>query len=198
MKNLSLIGSYFIVTPLLIFACIFYLSILDFQKNKQSLRSNDLKAVLAPSKVAYAALPSTQNLLKDQIKSEDARIEIVSNFLQKHNPELLPFVQNVIDSADKYNLDFRLVPAIGMQESNLCKKAPKDSYNCWGYEIYGNKTKKFKSFPSAIEAVSQTLSEDYIKIGLVTPEQIMKKYTPGSNGSWAKGVSHFMNQLAIY
>ena len=189
MKNLIVIGSYFTFTIFFIFFLLIYLSFLDYKKHKITLSHN--------SKVAYAALPSTQNLLKDSIKYKDVRIELVSNFFRKYNSDLLPFSQHVIDTADKYNIDFRLVPAIAMQESNLCKKAPKDSYNCWGYEVYGVKTKKFKSFPSAIDAVSQTLSEDYVKFGFVTPEQIMKKYTPGSNGSWAKGVSHFMNQLSI-
>lgn len=195
MKNLIVIGSYFIFTFFFIVLSTVYLSVLSFEKNSD-FQKNKNNLSLKP-KVSYAALPSTQNLLKDNIKYRDIRIEVVSSFFQKYNSDLLPFSQNVIDAADKYNIDFRFVPAIAMQESNLCKKAPKDSYNCWGYEVYGAKTKKFKNFPSAINAVSQTLAEDYVRYGLVTPEQIMKKYTPGSNGSWAKGVSHFMNQLNI-
>lgn len=162
---------------------------LEYQKNKAN--------PIAESKVAFAALPTTQNLLRDEVDSKDARIEVLSSFLQKYDSALAPFTQNIINAADKYGLDFRLLPAIAMQESNLCKKIVRESHNCWGYEIYGNKVKKFKNYPTAIDAVSQTLASDYKENGLVTPEEIMKKYTPGSNGSWAKGVEHFMNVLSL-
>lgn len=189
MKNPIIIGSYFISTILIIFVSLIYLSTLEYQKNRSNLFSE--------SKVAYAALPSTQNLLRDRIKSKDARIEVLSSFLQKYDSDLFPFTQTIIDTADKYGLDFRLVPAIAMQESNLCKKVIKESYNCWGFGIYGTKVKKFKDYPSAIDAVTKTLASDYKENGLVTPEEIMKKYTPSSNGSWAKGVSHFMGVLSL-
>lgn len=189
MKNSLIIGGYFIATILLIFISAVYLSFLEYQKSRSILFSE--------SKVAYAALPSTQNLLRDRIKSKDARIEVLSSFLQKYDSDLAPFAQTIINAADKYGLDFRLLPAIAMQESNLCKKIVKQSHNCWGYEIYGNKVKKFKDYPTAINAVSQTLASDYKENGLVTPEEIMRKYTPGSNGSWAKGVEHFMSVLSL-
>lgn len=189
MKNPIIIGGYFISTLFLILVSLVYLSTIEYQKNRSNLFSE--------SKVAYAALPTTQNLLRDRIKSKDARIEVLSGFLQKYDSELTPFAQDMIDAADKYGLDFRLVPSIAMQESNLCKKVIKESYNCWGFGIYGTKVKRFKDYPSAIDAVSKTLASDYKEYGLVTPEQIMKKYTPGSNGSWANGVSHFMNVLSL-
>jgi hypothetical protein len=109
----------------------------------------------------------------------------------------LPYAQNVVDAADKYNLDYRLVPAIGMQESNLCNKAPKDSHNCWGFGIYGKKILKFANYAQAIDTVTKTLAIQYRQQGLTTPEQIMTKYTPGSNGTWAISVNHFMNQLTV-
>jgi hypothetical protein len=97
--------------------------------------------------------------------------------------------------ADKYSLDFRLIPSIAMQESNLCKKIPAESYNCWGFGIYGSKVTKFSNYPEAIETVTRTLALKYKEKGLVTPEEIMSMYTPSSNGSWAHGVNHFMQQL---
>ncbi len=188
MKKILLLGTTFIATPLLIFVCIIYLSFLFYQDNKLNLSQNH-------NKVAYAALPSTQNLLHDRVSSKDSRIEVLEIFFKRYNSELVPFAQNIVTTADKYNLDYRLIPAIAMQESNLCKKVPKDSYNCWGYAIYGRNLKKFSNYSAAIDAVSHTLSTDYKQIGLITPEDIMHKYVPSSNGSWAIGVSHFMGEL---
>ena len=115
----------------------------------------------------------------------------------RYKSDLLPYAQNIVDAADKYDLDYRLIPAIAMQESNLCKKAPKDSHNCWGFAIYGKKVLKFDNYTDAINTVTKTLAIQYKGQGLETPEQIMTKYTPGSNGSWAKSVNYFMDQLAV-
>ena len=153
---------------------------------------------MAPNNnVSYAALPTSQNVLGDSINPQDARVAVVADFFRKYNSDLLPYAQNVITSADKYNLDYRLIPAIAMQESTLCKKAPKDSYNCWGFGIYGKNLAKFSSYPEAIDTVTKTLATQYKEKGLETPQQIMAKYTPSSNGSWADSVSLFMNQLQI-
>lgn len=189
MKNLLLIGGYFGFTIIFIILTTIYLSYLTFQKNKYNFSQSN--------RVSYAALPSTQNLLKENIISKDARIEILSSFFQKYDSDLEPFSQEVIDAADRYGLDFRLIPSIAMQESNLCKKIIKDSYNCWGFGIYGDKVKKFKNYSNAIDTVTKTLATDYKANGLVTPDQIMKKYTPGSNGSWARSVNHFMDVLNL-
>jgi len=147
--------------------------------------------------VAYAALPAASGTLRTNIVEEDARITIVRDFFRKYNSDLLPYATDVISAADKYGLDYRLIPAIAMQESNLCKKAPKNSYNCWGFGIYGKKVTRFENYQEGINTVTKTLARQYKANGLETPEQIMGKYTPGSNGSWADSVNHFMDQLAI-
>jgi hypothetical protein len=135
--------------------------------------------------------------LGDSINQQDARVATVADFFRKYNSDLLPYAQNVVSAADKYNLDYRLIPAIAMQESNLCKKAPIGSYNCWGFGIYGKNLARFSSYPEAIDTVTKTLATQYKDKGLETPEQIMAKYTPSSNGSWADSVNLFMNQLQI-
>jgi hypothetical protein len=40
-----------------------------------------------------------------------------------------------------------------------------------------------------METVAKGLKENYVDKGLITPKQIMSRYTPSSNGSWEKGVS---------
>jgi hypothetical protein len=144
----------------------------------------------------YAALPLKRNIATDTITTEEGRVEMVRQFLAKYKSPLEPHADFIVQVADKYDLDFRLIPAIAMQESNLCRRIPQDSHNCWGFGIYGGKITKFSTYPEAIETVTKTLGTKYKNKGLITPEQIMSKYTPSSpNGSWAKGVSHFMDQL---
>jgi len=192
MRKVLLSSVVFLSTPLMIAFCLIYLSFISYKQNPT------LSYVTKIPNVAYAALPQNQNSLEGQIlNQQDARVELVRNFFQRYNSPLTPFAQNVVDNADKYSLDYRLIPAIAMQESNLCKKAPADSYNCWGFGIYGKQVTKFSDYTTAIETVSKTLSQNYKDQGLETPEQIMSRYTPGSNGSWANGVNQFMDQLQL-
>jgi len=191
MKKVFLSAIFFTLTPILLTFCILYFSFLGIEKK-------GLLSFLIPNNnVSYAALPTSQNVLGDSINPQDARVAIVADFFRKHDSDLTPFAQNVISSADEYSLDYRLIPAIAMQESNLCKKAPKDSYNCWGFGVYGKKVTKFSNYPEAIAAVTKTLATQYKDKGLETPEQIMAKYTPSNDGAWADSVNHFMSQLQI-
>lgn len=143
----------------------------------------------------YGALPAIPEATTQKIEQKDARVELVRQFFGKYKSPLEPYAQKVVESADTYGLDFRLIPAIAMQESNLCKRVPKDSYNCWGFGIYGSKIKRFSGYPEAIEAVTKTLALTYKSDGLHTTEDIMTRYTPTSNGSWANAVIHFMSEL---
>jgi hypothetical protein len=190
MRKAFLLTTFSLLTP---FVLVLTLSLLIYTC---SLKNNLLTLSKNP-RVAYAALPPASGSLKMTLTAQDARVAIVKDFLKKYNSELLPYAQHIVDAADKYNLDYRLVPAIAMQESNLCKKAPKDSHNCWGFGIYGKQVLKFDNYTDAINTVTKTLAIQYVGKGLQTPEQIMTRYTPGSNGSWARGVNTFMNQLAV-
>lgn len=143
----------------------------------------------------YAAIPEVLENFTENIKTGDARGEIVRKFLEMHNSPLVPYSQLLVKTADTYNLDFRLLPAIAMQESNLCKKMPEESYNCWGFGIYGDKVTRFSSFEEAIETVAKTIRSKYVDKGHLTIEEIQAKYTPASRGSWARSVEHFMNQM---
>ncbi len=191
MKRFFLLTSFFIFTPVLIFVSIISFLFLSYNYKAR----NGLFAQNSNYSVAFAALPSAENVLEDSIVFKDARTEIIRQFFEKYKSPLAPFAQNVVEDAEKYGLDYRLLPAIAMQESNLCHKIITDSYNCWGFGIYGKKVTRFESYPEAIDTVSKTLANNYIAGGLDTPEKIMKKYTPSSNGSWAYSVSYFMNQL---
>lgn len=132
------------------------------------------------------------------IETRDARAELVAEFLARHDSPLVPheyFGQVFVDLADKNGFDFRLLPAIAMQESNLCKRIPPGSYNCLGFGIHERGTLTFPSYESNFERAARELKANYIDIGLTTPEQIMRKYTPSSEGSWANSVNQWMAEM---
>ncbi len=132
------------------------------------------------------------------LETEDGRAELVENFLRRHEAPLQPYDEygrKIVEIADRYGIDFRLLPAIAMQESNLCKKIPEGSYNCLGFGIHERGTLGFDSYEANFDRAGRELKKYYIDIGLTTPELIMTKYTPGSNGSWAESVNQWMAEM---
>lgn len=143
----------------------------------------------------YAALPGQQSLISGSAAGADARVEIVRQYLEYYNSPLELYASLIVAISDQYGLDFRLLTAIAQQESNLCKKAPEGAFNCWGWGIHSKGTLRFSDYPTSIETVAKGLKEEYIDKGYDTVEEIMTKYTPLSNGSWASGVTQFMAEM---
>jgi hypothetical protein len=142
-----------------------------------------------------AVNPQVLGAFTYSVKSEDAIPEIIKKYLKKYNSPLLPHADYLVETARSYRLDPRLLVAIAQQESNLCKKIPEDSHNCWGWGIHSRGTLKFGSYPEAIAAVTKGLAENYFRQGLTTPEEIMGIYTPLSEGSWSEGVQQFLDDM---
>ncbi len=130
--------------------------------------------------------------------SADARKELIAKYLRKYNSPLLPYVDMIFDLSLTYELDYRLIVAIAQQESNLCKKIPDGSHNCWGYGIHSKGTLGFDSYELALKSYAAYLKRVYYDKGLYSIEEIERKYNPTSarsTGSWAYGVNKFMDQI---
>ena len=148
--------------------------------------------------LGYAAVESTSmagQSAQAQIVSDDARPLLLKRYLEKYNSPLVNYTDLIFSTSKTYNFDYRWIVAIAQQESNLCKKIPDESYNCWGYGIHSKGTLRFDNYELAIKSFGEYLKREYFDKGLTTPEQIMKKYCPPSNGSWANGVSQFFNDI---
>lgn len=158
----------------------YYLSVMD-----------DLEKI---SLISAEQEKSSEQLLSE-FKTSDIRVANLKYYFRKYESVLYDKAEYFVTMADKYQLDYRLLPAIAMQESNLCKHIYPGSHNCWGWGIYGNKVTRFSSYEEAIETISRGLKTNYIDKGYVTPEEIMRKYTPPSDGSWAFGVNTFLRVI---
>ncbi|OGG07610.1 hypothetical protein A2699_02135 [Candidatus Gottesmanbacteria bacterium RIFCSPHIGHO2_01_FULL_43_15] len=148
----------------------------------------------------YAALPQVLGSFTTAIAKEDARPEIIRQFLRKHDSPLEPFAPLMVEVADSENIDFRLIPAIGMCESNLGKKIPADSYNAWGYMVFTGQKQgaSFTDWSEAIKVMAHFLSSKFYAQGLTTPEEMGPIYAPPSvntDNSWAKCTRKFMDEL---
>lgn len=193
MKRLSLIFFWWLSAQLLL------LIALASQGNLERLAPASLRPqanrLITEAVSSHAVNPQVLGAFSYAVKSEDAVPEIIKAYLKKYNSPLLPHAEFLVNEARSYRIDPRLLVAIAQQESNLCKKIPDDSFNCWGWGIHSRGTLKFTSYEEAVRAVVKGLSENYFGAGLNTPEEIMGIYTPLSDGSWARGVQQFIDQM---
>jgi hypothetical protein len=192
--SLILIGTFFFLAPISLVISIFTLVSINSQ-SKLALAQTVAPETWGKGVQVYASLPETMPTVSIVSTVADARAEIVKQYLAHYDSPLVPYATHIVEVADKYNVDFRLITAIAQQESNLCKKIPPESYNCWGWGIHSRGTFGFDSYKTGIDTVTKGLREEYLNKGYMTIEEIMGKYTPSSNGSWANGVSLFMSEM---
>jgi len=145
---------------------------------------------------SLVAQESKANSLEGQvlgIQISDMRPFQVAGILK--NTILAPYGPYMVEVADKYSIDYKLIPAIALKESGGGNQAPKNSYNAWGFE---NGSTKFDSWEQAIDIVGKTLKERYVAKGLTTPEQIMPVYAPPAiknGGQWARDINYFFAKI---
>jgi len=146
--------------------------------------------------VLFAALPSFDQQIQTSIKTADARSEIIRQYLNKYESPLEPYSDLIVELSDQYNFDYRWLVAIAQQESGLCKHIPENSYNCWGWGIYGDKVTRFDNYEDALRRISPQFTKIFLKGDhSKDPAEVMKTYTPPSDGSWANGISTFFDHL---
>lgn len=131
----------------------------------------------------------------ENVSSDDARPLIIKKYLEKYKSPLVPYSDLIYQLSNDYGYDYYWIVAIAQQESNLCKKIPEGSHNCWGYGIHKRGTLGFDNYELSLKSYAEYLKREYFDKGLNTPELIMSKYCPSSNGSWAKGVWQFINEM---
>lgn len=195
------------VRKLLITLCWFPLTLSLLAINLSLLVSLSKKANAAaaipqimPLRIATDSY-GTEQVLGASVRAGDARELLLAKFLKAHESPLAEYSGYILDRAEYYNIDFRLVPAIAMCESNVGKRMPsKDSFNAWGISVETGETSgaKFPNWLYAIDWVSRYLKEKYFARGITDLIDIGAIYAPPSveNGnSWANCVSQFMDAI---
>jgi len=120
---------------------------------------------------------------------------IIRRYLERYKSPLADYADLIFELSETYGFEYYWIPAIAQQESNLCKKIPEGSHNCWGYGIHSKGTLGFDSYPIALKSFAEYLTREYFDKGLNTAELMMTKYCPHSNGSWAFGINQFIDEM---
>ena len=201
MQRIVLIVGRFVFTGtlMLLFLALFVGEVVSISQKKSSggliigKISNDRIIVAAAG--PNGGLDNSKNKISDAVVSDDARPILIKKYLEKYDSPLAPYSDLIFKLSQTNGFDYYWIIAIGQQESNLCKKIPEGSHNCWGYGINSAGTLRFDSYELALNSYAQYLKKEYFDKGYNTPEKIMKKYCPSSNGSWAFGVNKFIQEI---
>ena len=127
-------------------------------------------------------------------KLPDSRGEILRSFLLEYDSPLAPFASDFVESADRYSLDWRLVASIAGLESTFGNRIPYNSYNAWGWGVYGDNVIRFSSWPDGIETISKGLRERYLR-DLPQSDPYVIGPTYAASPTWAQRVSYFMARM---
>lgn len=190
MKSIILIGGYIFLCFGLLFFSLTTLIRYHFTIAKTSINVSDNIVI----NVLVTPYPKPANYTP----SQDIRIIALKKFFQEYKSPLSNYAEDIVKNADLWGIDYAIIPAISMQESGGCKKIPEGSYNCWGFGIYGTKITKFPGFKEAIEQVSKTVKEAYIKKGLTNATLVEDRWTPSSRGQWSYSVNYFIGKIREY
>lgn len=146
------------------------------------------------------AAGQTAQVLSATVTAGDGRAYLLEDFLNEHTSPLAPFSEALVTEADVNHIDYRMVAAIAMCESNLGKRIPGGSFNAWGIAVYSgeNSGATFQSWSEAIVWVSRYIREQYAEKGLTNLKDMSAKWAPPSvntDYSWAACVDSFMKDI---
>ena len=132
-----------------------------------------------------------------QEKADDNRAQILRAYLESKNSPLAAHAATFVKEADTYNLDWKLVAAIAGLESSFGQRIPYESYNGWGYGVYGDNVRRFASWDEGIHVVSQALRVNYMtKWKATTIPEIGRIYA--ASPTWAQRVQFFLNDMEAF
>ena len=127
-------------------------------------------------------------------KAYDKRIEVLGKFLKQYNSPLAQFAAKFVKDADRYNIDWRLVAAIAGVESTFGNFTPNNSYNAWGWGIYGENVTRFSSWEEGIGVISKGIREEYMnKWNAGNVDEIGRIYA--ASPDWSYRVEWYMERI---
>lgn len=150
----------------------------------------------------FSSKPLTLGEMSSEFISQDSRAVALDQVFEKFNCPFTGLGKVFVEEADKNNIPYWLVPAVSFQESSCGKRTPKkdgeETYNAYGWGVWKDHVKDFDNWAHGIKVVSEYMGETFYSKGVTDPCEIMKIYTPPSNGGWCDGVKYYQNLIINY
>ncbi|MFH2019262.1 MAG: hypothetical protein ABII80_01430 [bacterium] len=112
--------------------------------------------------------------------------------LERYNSPLVDLSSVLIETAEKYDLDWTLLAAIAGTESSFAKRMPESCINPYGWGIYGDHRICFESLEKSIMEVGEGIGTKYNTSSLLA---IARTYNTVSTDSWLSHTTFFMNKI---
>lgn len=132
-----------------------------------------------------------QTLYVDADPNFGQKVQNIENYMGRRNTPLKDEAHYITMIANKYGIDYRLVPAISIIESSGGLKLYR-KYNAWGWGGASGFT--FENWEHSIYVVSRGLG-GYYSMGLDTPKKMAPRYNPHTPNEWGAKVEMVMNQI---
>lgn len=120
----------------------------------------------------------------------------IDNYLRSRGSPMAGLGQTFVAAGKKYGVDPRLLVGIATIESGAGAHLAQ-AYNPFNWGIH--RGQQYGSWEESINDVARGLRQNYLNHGLETPEAIVSKYAPSSDGNnesnWAGVVSQVMGKL---
>ncbi|OGH10437.1 MAG: hypothetical protein A2857_05495 [Candidatus Levybacteria bacterium RIFCSPHIGHO2_01_FULL_36_15] len=146
------------------------------------------KTYAAEKLAGSSAALLTNNL--NGAQNSDKRVVALQNVFKKYNSPLTPYAQYYVKYADKYKVDWKLLPSISGLESYFGNLLISGTYNAYGW---GGGYIYFKNWEDGIDTINKALKENYIEKGADTVDKIGPIYAEASH--WSTAVKRYMNQI---
>jgi hypothetical protein len=127
------------------------------------------------------------------VAKQDDRAERLQKFLLWKGSPMASSAKALVEIADKYDLDWTLLPAIAGLESQYGLYVPYNSYNPYGWN---NGRMGFVSWAAASETVAAGIRTRYEPTGEVTAWNIGSRYAESK--TWAVRVARNQAQIAAF
>ena len=137
---------------------------------------------------------SDPNIITTEIRAKkDDRAERLAKFLRSQNSPMADDARSLVKTADKYDLDWKLLPAIAGVESTYGIFVPTGSYNPFGWN---NGSFYFENWAVSSDYVAKQIKVRWGYMGTATPWKIGPSYA--ANPNWASRVSFNMSFIDNY
>lgn len=163
---------------------------------KRFLKKNVFNILFASLLILVFGLLSTWEL-ESEIEAGTGHLKnpVEVSYAEEASGKYVPSVQQmIIDSCHDYGIDSEIPLAIAeLETGHFTSAAFREGNNVGGMSI-GEEPIYYKSIEDGVDAFVRNLSENYYDKGLITVDQISRKYCPMNAEGWSDAVKEIKNE----
>ena len=159
------------------------------QLSTQTKENNNLFVNRNVVLLSSQTLENSKSVIENIKSEKDNRAEKLKKYLEMKNSPYSNKADFFVKTADKYEIDYTLLPSISGIESSFGLYLVSNSYNPFGW---GGGYIYYNSWEECIESVAKGIATHYPSD---IPEEIGPIYTPPNYVKWIAAVKQFQREI---